>query len=145
MCLTAHVPVEQQVQNLFSGGKRSVGAKEYSNVCIVFLFVRRYHVLHQFLQRAGFNGPTLARLIETEGRICLHAQPSLPFTGCLMELHLPQRDGVDGSLLHLLSNLLNWTLQRNTEYEGFYFCHAFFFLHIKHILSVNVYVKLNIQ
>lgn len=115
------VPIEQQVQNLVGGGKSSVGAKEYSHVRIVLLFVRRYHVLYQFLQRAGFNGSTLARLIETEGRICLHAQPSLPFTGCLVELHLPQCDGVDGSLLHLLSNLLNRALQieRDIEYVGF--------------------------
>lgn len=103
----AHVPVEQQVQNVFGGGKSPVSAKEYSHVCTVLLFVSGYHVLHQFLQRAGFNGPTLARLIETECRICLHTQPSLPFTGCLMELHFPQCDGVDGFLLHLLSNLLN--------------------------------------
>lgn len=101
------LPVKQQVQHLFGGGESSVCAEENSDICIVFPFEGQNHVLHQFLQCASLNGPTLAGLVQTEGGVCLHAQPSLPLTGRLVELHLSERDGIDGSVLDLLSNLLN--------------------------------------
>lgn len=101
------LPVKQQVQYLFGGGESSVGAEENSDICIVLPFESRNHVLHQFLQCASLNCPTLAGLVQTQGGVCLHAQPSLPLTSRLVELHLSERDGIDGSVLCLFSDLLN--------------------------------------
>lgn len=109
------VPVEQQIQHLLGGGEGSVGAEEDGDVGGVFTPERRHHVLHQPLQRAGLDGPHLAGLVEAEGRVRLHAQPSLPLTGRLVELHLPQRDGEDGVLLGLLADLLRRALGDKTE------------------------------
>lgn len=114
--LTTHrsqisVPVEQEIQHLLGGGEGAVGAEEDGDVGGVFSPERRHHVLHQPLQRAGLDGPHLAGLVEAQGRVGLHAQPSLPLTGRLMELHLPQRDGEDGVLLGLLADLLRRALR----------------------------------
>lgn len=105
------VPVEQQVQHLPGGGEGAVGAEEDGDVGGVLPPERRHHVLHQPLQRAGLDGPHLARLVQAEGGVRVHAQPSLPLTGRLVELHLPQRDGEDGVVLGLLANLLRRALR----------------------------------
>lgn len=105
------VPVEQEIQHLLGGGEGAVGAKEDGYVGGVFAPERRHHVLHQPLQRAGLDGPHLAGLVEAQGRVRLHAQPSLPLTGRLMKLHLPQRDGEDGIVLGLLADLLRRALR----------------------------------
>lgn len=105
------VPVEQEIQHLPGGGKGAVGAEEDGDVGGVFPPERRHHVLHQPLQRAGLDGPHLAGLVEAQGGVRVHAQPSLPLTGRLVELHLPQRDGEDGVILGLLSYLLRRALR----------------------------------
>lgn len=107
---TPTIPVEQQVQHLSGGGEGAVGAQEDGDVGGVLPPERRHHVLHQPLQRAGLDGPHLARLVQAEGGVRVHAQPPLPLTGRLVELHLPQRDGEDGVVLGLLADLLRRAL-----------------------------------
>lgn len=108
MCDT--VPVEQEVQHLLGGGEGAVGAQEDGDVGGVLPAERRHHVLHQPLQRASLDGAHLAGLVEAQGRVRVHAQPSLSLTGRLVELHLPQRDGEDGIVLGLLADLLRRAL-----------------------------------
>ena len=110
VCQTA-IPVEQEIQHLLGGGEGAVGAQEDGDVGGVFAPERRHHVLHQPLQRTGLDGPHLAGLVEAQGGVRVHAQPSLPLTGWLVKLHLPQRDGEDGVLLGLLADLLRRALQ----------------------------------
>lgn len=78
-CFT--LPVEQEIQHLLGGGEGAVGAEEDGYVCGVLAPERRHHVLHQPLQRARFDGPHLAGLVEAQGRVGLHAQPALSLTG----------------------------------------------------------------
>lgn len=108
-------PVEQEIQDLPGGGEGSVSAEEDGDVGGVFAPEGRHHVLHQPLQRAGLDGPHLARLVEAQGGVRLHAQPSLPLAGRLVELHLPQRDGEDGVLLRLLADLLRRALAKRKD------------------------------
>lgn len=100
------IPVEQEIQHLLGGGKGSVGAKEDGDIGGIFPPERQHHVLHQSFQRAGLDGPHLAGLVEAQGRVRIHAQPSLTLTGRLVKLHLPQRDGENGVILGLLADLL---------------------------------------
>lgn len=121
------VPVEQEIQHLLGGGEGAVGAEEDGDVGGVFAPERRHHVLHQPLQRAGLDGPHLAGLVEAQGRVRLHAQPSLPLAGRLVKLHLPQRDGEDGVLLGLLADLLRRALRRQQRQK------------IRHLTPTNSY------
>lgn len=83
------VPVEQEIQHLLGGCERAVGAEEDGDVGGVFTSEGRHHVLHQPLQRARLDGSHLAGFVEAQGRVRLHAQPSLTLTGRLVKLHLP--------------------------------------------------------
>lgn len=105
------VPVEQEIEHLLGGGEGSVGTEEDGDVGGVFALERRHHVLHQPLQSAGLDGPHLAGFVEAQGGVRVHAQPSLPFAGRLVKLHLPQCDGEDGVLLGLLADLLRRALR----------------------------------
>lgn len=105
------VPVEQEIEHLLGGGEGSVGTEEDGDVGGVFALERRHHVLHQPLQSAGLDGPHLAGFVEAQGGVRVHTQPSLPFAGRLVKLHLPQCDGEDGVLLGLLADLLRRALR----------------------------------
>ncbi len=75
------VPVEQEIQHLLGSSEGAVGAEKDGDVGGVFAPERRHHVLNKPLQRAGLDGPHLAGFVEAQGRVSLHAQPSLPLTG----------------------------------------------------------------
>ena len=103
--------MEQQVQDLPRAGEGAVGAQEDGDVAGVLPAERLQHVLHQPLQRARLDGAHLAGLVEAEGGVRVHAQPSLALTGRLVQLHLPQGDGEDRPVLLLLSYLLGGALE----------------------------------
>lgn len=70
------LPVQQQLQHLFGGGKASVCWQKDADIGKVIVPKRRQQVLHKLLQGASFYGPDLTGLILTD---CVSWRQLVPF------------------------------------------------------------------